>query len=64
MQRRFWHALAHRWRRLWQRGYGATSRKSTLDDPGSGRRDSRAQFWAEFREGQREADARVARQGR
>jgi hypothetical protein len=61
MQNPFWRALGHRWRRLWRRAFGATSRKGTLDDPGRARRDSRAHFWAELREGQREAEANAAR---
>lgn len=50
--------LAHFWRSLRQRLPGAGAARAHMDERGSGREASRARFWAEFREGQREAEGR------
>jgi len=59
MQNRFWQALAYRCRRAWHRAFGRTSKREPSGDRSGA---SRARFWTEFREGQREADARAGRE--
>jgi len=52
----------------WVRGQGRAARgvpardaaPTTRVEAGSGRGDARTRFWAEFRAGQREAEARIA----
>jgi len=50
-------ALARRWTPFWRRR-GPIAVKTEHGGESYGRADARARFWAEFREGQREAEAR------
>lgn len=52
--------LGHHWRRLRRRVFGSVVAKKEHD--GESRVAARARFWAELREGQREAEARCSRQ--
>lgn len=52
--------LPHVWRSLRQRLPGSGAAKVHMDEQGSGREASRARFWAELREGQREAERRCS----
>ncbi|MGH7893858.1 MAG: hypothetical protein ACREQL_04270 [Candidatus Binatia bacterium] len=63
MRHHLWHVLARGWRRAWRRAFGRTTSMKRGDE-GNLRNTSRARFWAELREGQREAEARSARQRR
>ena len=51
--------LARGWRRV--RGVSGLATEPTRANQGGPRNDARARFWTEFREGQREADARSGR---
>jgi len=53
-----WNVFARMMRRVWGRAAGGAPEPNRGDD-GTRRTASRAQFWAEFREGQREAEART-----
>jgi hypothetical protein len=57
MRRRLWHAIARMMRGV--RGRAVRSLQSNHGDGGAHRTASRAKFWAEFREGQREAESRT-----
>jgi hypothetical protein len=61
MRPSFWHALTRRWRRLWRSaGLGSIEWMKTSEQ--DRRRGAvRARFWSEFRDGQREAEARADR---
>jgi len=59
MQNRLREALRHLWTSLWKRR-GPIAVKTERED-GGGRPEARARFWAEFRAGQREAEARSSR---
>ena len=59
--RTFWQALVRRVRRVWHYAIGASTRTNPPRKHDNSVIDPRARFWAEFREGQREADARVHR---
>jgi hypothetical protein len=58
MRSSFWQALVLRWRRAWRQVLGRSTRKERPADSGNVKR---ARFWAEFREGEREAEARAGR---
>src|SRR2546428_8276366 len=49
-------ALARLWRWLWRRPVSVAAKKEP-DEDGSRRAAARARFWAELREGQRQAEA-------
>jgi hypothetical protein len=57
MRRRLWHVIARMVRRV--RGRAVRSLQSSRGEDGAHRTTSRAKFWAEFREGQREAESRT-----
>jgi len=57
--RDLWHVLARTMLRAWGRAIGASPEAKRSDE--ATLRLSRARFWAEFREGQREAAARTTR---
>jgi len=52
-------ALARLWRWLWRRRASVAAKQESDADSGC-RGAARARFWAELREGQREAEARKA----
>jgi len=60
MLERFWTALAAIWRRQWHNASGRIASRGLVEDERSRRLTSRARFWAELREGEREAEARAA----
>lgn len=51
--------LARLWRALWRRRVSVVTKHDT-NEAGSRRADARARFWADLRDGQREAEARAA----
>jgi hypothetical protein len=53
-------ALARLWTSLWSRR-GPLGVKTEHEESGGRWPDARSRFWSEFREGQREAEARSAR---
>ena len=59
MQNRLREALQHLWTSLWRRR--GPIAVETEHGEGGGRSEARARFWAEFRAGQREAEARSSR---
>jgi hypothetical protein len=56
MRRNLWQVIFRGWRRVFE-----VPARKRADDRSAGNT-SRAHFWAEFRDGQREADARSTRQ--
>jgi len=52
--------LGHLWMSLWRRR-APIAVKTEHEEEGGDQRQARARFWAEFREGQREAEAHSAR---
>jgi len=67
MRKRLRQALARRWRSLWRRAgrlrdvLGPIAAKIEGDEEARRWAEKRARFWAELREGQREAEAHRAR---
>jgi hypothetical protein len=57
--RYLWQVVARTMRRVWGRAVGAPPEQKRSDE--TLRVASRARFWADFREGQREAAARTTR---
>lgn len=60
MQNRLREALGHLWASFWGRR-GRVAVKREYDAKGRAGVEARARFWTEFREGQREAEARSSR---
>jgi hypothetical protein len=61
MPNRLWHGLTLRWRRAWRHAFGRVVGREASHVDGDRRVASRAKFWAEFREGRQEAEARADR---
>jgi len=57
-------ALARHWRRFWRGTLGPIAVKKEQDEEDSRWAEARARFWAELREGQRQAEASSSKPGR
>ena len=61
MQNRFWQVVARRCLRVWRQTFGRTKHTGVPVHDGDPSGAARARFWADFREGQREAEIRANR---